>query len=296
MSFKVLVKKQYPRRLWALAGFPGSGKSTFAARMMIPQLVIDADHRYDEVVHLAGGDVYQLENRHDNVLADRVVAQLNRDMPEDGQQIGTIVVDSLTEIITPLVMKAVNDNANGRNKNRAAAFVDKAVAMRLLQSGVSRWGTDVLWIYHLQAGMDSNGRDVVTTSIPKTELTRMVRSLNAKLRVVQDGDRRGIHVEWCRNGRDGFTLWDEAGLWQGMPERLEEAMYVDGRQDAPRFSGPDAALDWAMEQGAFPDREIAQLAYNQVKTEQNPANAAEMWAFWVATVRERTAVSEEVAY
>jgi len=31
--FKKMVKSTYPPRLWALVGYPGSGKSTFATQM-----------------------------------------------------------------------------------------------------------------------------------------------------------------------------------------------------------------------------------------------------------------------
>jgi adenylylsulfate kinase-like enzyme len=47
-----MVKPQYPPRLWTLAGFPGSGKSTFAAQMRPPLLAIDADRRFSEVLNL----------------------------------------------------------------------------------------------------------------------------------------------------------------------------------------------------------------------------------------------------
>ena len=53
MPFKRLDITQVPRRLWALVGFPGSGKSTFAMQMRGPVLAIDADQRVDEVARLA---------------------------------------------------------------------------------------------------------------------------------------------------------------------------------------------------------------------------------------------------
>ena len=75
MAFKKLETTAYPRRLWGLYGFPGSGKSTFAARLRGPLLVIDADHRFDEVARLAG-DVYALSDRPaDNVDSERIAAQ-----------------------------------------------------------------------------------------------------------------------------------------------------------------------------------------------------------------------------
>ena len=57
MAFKKMVKPQYPPRHWSLVGYPGSGKSTFAAQMRGPKVVIDADHRFTEVLELAQEDV-----------------------------------------------------------------------------------------------------------------------------------------------------------------------------------------------------------------------------------------------
>ena len=42
MGFTKMGKPQYPPRLWTLAGFPGSGKSTFSTQMRSPLLAIDA--------------------------------------------------------------------------------------------------------------------------------------------------------------------------------------------------------------------------------------------------------------
>lgn len=52
--FQRLTTPAYPRRQWSIVGHPGSGKSTFAARMRAPLLAIDADHRFDEVAHALG--------------------------------------------------------------------------------------------------------------------------------------------------------------------------------------------------------------------------------------------------
>ena len=81
-----------PRRRWSLVGFPGSGKSTFAARMRGPLLAIDADHRFDEVLPLAS-EVYQLSaSPSDNVQTERIVDCLHANMA--GSPVRTIVVDS----------------------------------------------------------------------------------------------------------------------------------------------------------------------------------------------------------
>ncbi|MDT8307270.1 MAG: AAA family ATPase [Anaerolineae bacterium] len=290
MALRTKKQPKYPRRLWSLVGFPGEGKSTFAARMAAPILVVDSDHRFDEVMHLVGGDVLEFEDRRINGLVPRIVDELARSMPEE--RVATIVVDSLTQIISPLVQRAVQANLDGENRNKMASFVAKATGMKLLQDGVSRWGTDVLWIYHLQQGRDAHAQNQTTTTIPATELARLQRNLNARLRVMRQGSKLGVHVEWCRTGRQGMTIWDDSGTWEMMPERLEEAMY-DGLQQEQqarresRFSGPDEAITWGVEQGAFPNLKQARAAYDNVKATHQPANAAEMWELWTMEVHSR---------
>jgi len=292
MGFKKMTRPKYPPRLWSLAGYPGSGKSSFAARMKTPMVVIDADHRFTEVLDLAGEDVYQLsENKVDNVdpvAIDRILA---KNMPGSSTQ--TIVVDSLTAIITPLVVKAMVDHDAGRTKNLASSFRTKALAMRQLQDSVTRWGCDALWIYHLQDSRDGRAKAITRASISQTELARLTRSINMQLQILEEGGRRGIQIKWARRGRAGITLWDESGSWEGMPERIEAEVY-DGLSrtqqdqieavDPHCFPNPETAISWAMEKGVFPSPEEANTAYNQLREQTAPSNARQMAAVWVETV------------
>ena len=304
MTFKKMCKPEYPPRLWALVGYPGSGKSTFATQMKSPMLIVDADHRFNEVLGLAGGDVYQLSDKPaDNVNADSIAQHLANGM--EGSDVQTIVVDSLTAIITPLIVKAMQDKATGRAKNLAAAFKDKAMAMRQLQDAVTRWGVDTLWIYHLQDGRDEKAQKVVRATISTTERARLVRSINMRLEVVQDGDRRGIKVVWARRGikvawpqrdRSNPILWDDTGTWAGMPERIEREVYADlseTDQDAIEeaaptvFAGPALAIAWGLEQGCFEALPHARNAYDKLKKEHNPGSARAMRDLWVEDVQRR---------
>ena len=295
MAFKKIDTTARPPRHWALVGHPGGGKSTLAAQMAGPILVIDADHRFQEVAGLAGGDVYEVSgNPADHVDAGRIAQLLTANMP--GAGVRTVVIDSLTSIIAPLVTQAVMENDAGLNKNRVAAFKAKALALRCLQDAVTRWGVDTLWIYHLRAGMDGNARQVESTSISTVELARLRRSLNLQLRIVQEGEKRGVKVEWARRGRQGLTLWDESGVWRGMPERIEVAVY-DGlskaEQDAiekrtPKsFASVEDAIAWGYESGAFRDALHAKSAYEKLKTEKQPKTAQQMWDCWVDDVTAR---------
>jgi len=300
MTFPKINPQQYPPRLWAMTGRPGSGKSTFATQMRSPLLVVDADHRFGEVVGLAAGDVYRLSDAaSDNVNADAIAQLLNANMP--GMAVGTIVVDSLTAILRPLIVGAIMDKDAGRSKNLMAGWKDKALAMSLLQDTVTKWGCDVLWIYHIGEARDAQAREVVRPSISKTELARLVRSLNLQLEIVVEDGRRGVKVTWARRGRPGVTLWDETGGWMGMPEKIEQAVYgglspedQDGIERATPavFASPETAMAWGVEQGAFEALQHARNAYEKLKREKSPNTAQEMAALWVADVQERLARSQ----
>jgi hypothetical protein len=243
----------------------------------------------------AGREVYELSSvPSDSTDPDRVAAILTREMP--GSEIGTIVVDSLTAIIAPLVTQAMVDKDAGREQNLAQGWRKKALAMRQLQDSVTRWGTDCLWVYHLQDARDAKAREVVRATVSETERARLTRSINLQVEIVQDGDRRGVTIPWARRGRSGMTLWDETGAWAGMPERIEEVVY-GGLSDADQerieretpdvFPSPDKAIAWGFEQGAFQAIQHARNAYEKLKRDEQPKDAQEMARLWVADVLAR---------
>jgi hypothetical protein len=295
MAFKRLDQGSRPTRQWSLAGYPNTGKSTFATQMAGPLLVIDADHRFTEVARHAAGDVMTLsEVAADHVDPERITQLLRANMPGSG--VATIVIDSLTAVISPLITAAVMGNDAGVNRNKVAAFKPKAMALRLLQDAITGWGCDVLWIYHERGTLDAQAHERVATSISVVELARLRRSLNAQLRLVADGQRRGVVVEWARSGRSGMTLWDDSGRWAGMPEKLEAAMYSGLDQaESERlatatptsFTSAADAIAWGFEQGCFNDAVHAQNAYTECKRLKAPASASEMWELWIAEVQGR---------
>ena len=300
MPFVKMQPDAYPRRLWGLVGFPGAGKSTFAARMRGPILAVDADHRFDAVLFLVNGDVYRLSDTpSDAIDPERIAECLRENMPRSG--VATFAVDSLTAILAPPVTAAVLDNDAGRNKNRMAAFKGKALAMRLLQDAVTGWGCDVLWLWHLQTGRDANANEQTTATVSRTELARLTRSINLQLRITDGKDgRRGVVVEWARRGRSGLTLWDDSGSWEGMPEAIELAVYgglsradqdLIERTIPTSFAGPEQALAWSLDFGAFDNLPHARNAYDALKTAQAPASAGEMWALWLADCQARKAAA-----
>lgn len=298
MGFKKMTQQQYPPRLWTLVGYPGSGKSTFATQMRGPILAIDADNRFREVLPATASDVYCLsENASDNTNTNQIVALLNLNMAES--KVNTIVVDSLTAIIAPLVTQAIRNNDAGHNRNRVTAFKEKALAMRQLQDTLTKWGKDVLWIYHFQDGRDGQGNKISRTTISDTELARLARSINMQLQVVQDGNRRGIKVVWARHGNNQMVIWDESNQWIGMPERIEQAVYgslvetePDHRLDAvpKQFPNIETAIEWAISKAAFTDVRDARKIYDELKQKHQPRNAAEMARYWTKEVLDRHAL------
>lgn len=305
MAFqKVVAGESYPPRLWSLAGYPNSGKSSFALRMRGPIVVVDADHRIAETVRQTGtGNVYQLGgDPADMTDPRRIAAGLKRDMRDSG--IRTIVVDSLTAIIAPVVSEAMAVAESGESTNRIAPFKAKAMAMRTLQHAVSAYGTDTLWIFHYRDIRNAKAEVATANSVSTVELARLRASLNMELSTVRQGDHLGIRIDWARTGRSGLVLWDESGTWLNMPERIEEAAY-SGLSAMEReaiakaapavFPSPAAAIAWAHEQKAFNDAVHAQAAYEKLRREAAPDSAAEMAQLWVADVQRRLTERLQVA-
>jgi hypothetical protein len=314
MAFKRVDKDILPPRRWALKGRYGDGKSTFILAMQQPALIVDADGRRHE---LKGGELYELsEEPADNRLVERIQDLLDRNMPGSG--IKTIAIDSITSLIGSSIARAMLDNAADRNKNKNQAWVDKAEKMRLLQDSVTAHGTHVLWVWHLEDAQ-LNGQTHIRETLPETERERLFRSLNASLRIVREKDRRGILVEWSREGPSGMVIWDEQGHWKGVPERIEAALYGQGGGVRPTplkavaaepanagagadaeegagapqpdnvltFYSPTEAIAWAVEQGAFADSFAAEIAYEQLRGEMKPRNAKEMYIAWIGLVRKQ---------
>lgn len=289
MAFKKMEAPKYPPRQWAVYGDAGGGKSHLAAQMKAPALVLDADARFTEQIKNAVGEIYQLSDKHeDNTDPNQIVTLLKANLPGSG--VRTIVVDSLTAIMRPIINQGLVDAETAKNK--IGVWRDKALAMSRMQDAVSSSGCDSLWIWHTHTTRDANAKVVQKASIPDTELQRLRRSLNAILRIDVDADgRRSILVEWARNGKGGMRLYDDVGGWRGMPERIEAAIYSEGVKESEgtptTFANPQMAIAWGFEQGCFRDARHAAHAYEKCKTEHQPKTASAMWECWIADVQRR---------
>jgi hypothetical protein len=287
--FKKMQAPQYPPRQWAIYGAAGSGKSHFGSQMKGPALVLDADARFAEQLRNAVGEIYQLSDKHeDNTNPDQIVKLLKENLPGSG--VRTIIIDSLTAIMRPIINQALVNAETATNK--ISVFRAKALAMSRMQDAVSSSGCDSLWVWHTHTSLNAQAKETHRASIPGTEIERLRRSLNAVLRIDVDTEgRRSVLVEWARNGKSGIRLYDEAGGWQGMPERIEAAIYAEGIKESEgtptSFANPTMAIAWGFEQGCFRDAIHAQNAYEKCKAERKPATAAEMWRCWIEDVERR---------
>lgn len=290
MAFKKLSTK-LPSRLWMLSGRSGDGKSLFSMQMRGPLLPIDADHKLHGVAQHAAGELYEFSTDHADALSvDAICRILEQNMPDSG--VGTILLDSITPILEPIIIDAMEQAK--QSKSKMAPFQAKATAVKRLTHALHKWGCDVLWIYHLETTHTQNGDKAERTSIPATELARIAKSVNMRLSIVRDGERRGVRVDYAQHGRYGMTLWDDSGYWTGMPERIEQAVYAEGVKAQPSipsgFSGPEDAIAWAWSFAGAPtfrDALHVRNTYDKLKADHKPQSAQEMWDLFIGEVMRR---------
>lgn len=215
-------------------------------------------------------------------------------MPRSGCR--TLVVDSLTSLIGPIVNRTLLEIEQGEHKNKIGAWKDKATAYKVILDAAISSGLDFALIYHVGEARDAKANLVERATVSQTELIRMRRALNMILRVGAQQGQHTVTVEWARRGRSGATLRDESGYWRGLPERIEEAVYgglsgaeLEAIEHPTAFSSKEAAIAWGYEQDCFKDAQHAQNAYEEVKRIHQPKSAAEMWRLWIEEVTQRSA-------
>jgi len=286
------------KRQWLVVARRDAGKSTFFTRMETPILWIDADGKFRETLHLIKNGKIPGVVASDIIVvtADEIVADSKKSTPEkirdlldtwmpsqDGRSVKTIVVDTITPILAPLVAKAQADNDAGRNKNQSSAFKEKALQMKILFTAVNKWDTDVIWGAHIDDSQ-FNGKDVARMSITPAELGRLEKYLNARLRLEEKNGTYSAFVEMCglrpELPKDAVAYSDPSGkLWYGMPEALEAAMYDIPKDEQVRIDNnapellPDgeAAVLWLVDQvdsngeRVFNHKKHAENTYKKVR-------------------------------
>lgn len=232
MAFKPFVKQKYPPRQWGLVGFAGTGKSTFLAQLRQPLLVIDADGRFNEVADLCKGPLVLSDSPNDSRDGLAIAKALHS---EDLTGVGTVVLDSITPILRLTIAMAMEGNSRGENKNKAAAFQEKANQLRLIQDSMVRPGVDSVIVWHYEKGRDENGKEQKNQTVSRTEGERLMRSLNVVIELAKDESthQRYAKVVWSRVGKKGIVIPDTEGFWKGVPARIEAALYDEPANVVP---------------------------------------------------------------
>lgn len=230
---RAFTETRIPRH-WVVRGAPNTGKSTFLTALRGPVVVIDADHRARELAGRGPADIWPFSTKpHENTDPYLIAQILMRDAEEYAREVRTIAVDSVSGILTPIIARAMAGNKRGENKNKVAAFVEKAQVLRLIQDPLAATGCDIVYIWHEETAFDNNAKRVTHQTVPDTERKRLQRSLNALLVADIDAEgRRRLRIGWSRSGHgQGQAFVDTVGGWVGIPEQIDAALAGAARQE-----------------------------------------------------------------
>ena len=229
-------------RHWLLIARRGEGKSTFAASLSPEYLVCDFDGRWVEQKKTGS----HIISRSDALEA---VNEMEKMRAQLAGYVKTVVFDSGTAVLDFIqargrlqeeAAKNSGGKYNGDNVNKL-----KADTMRVLRLAALKWHVDVLWIFHIEDGM-KGGKDKERVTISNVEMERMKANLNAVLTIVKDAKgKRGIRIEWSRYNNNiaaGQIIWDDQGMWKGVPEKLD--VFLQGFLGNEGYNGNSYSDEW----------------------------------------------------
>lgn len=209
------------KRRWGIYGRATAGKSTFLSAMRQPLLVADPDGRFEDTALLCKDALSISENPQDH----RDPLAIYRILRErECRGIGTVCLDSLTAILEPLKAAIMEENRRGEHKNKSAPWADKATALRLVTDALSACGTDTAILWHEEENRDQDGRLSSHQTLSKMDRARILRCLNAVIRLDYRSTGRVACLVWSRNGPRGIEFEDTEGYWRGVPERIDAAI------------------------------------------------------------------------
>jgi hypothetical protein len=234
-------------RQWLVIAPRGAGKSTLAAQMSPEHLVLDLDGRWVEQHKTAAGKSHIIKESEPL----KIVKELETMKPQLAPYINTIIVDSGTAVMDFMQSKGrlmeVAAKQEGKKFNLNDLHKMKADTMRLLRFAVLQWHCDYMWIFHTEESMES-GKKQIRTTISSTELERMKANLNAVMTIVQDPKgKRGVRIEWSRfnnNIAANQVIWDEQGLFRGIPEKLD--IFLQNFSGSEGFNGNSYSGEWLL--------------------------------------------------
>lgn len=221
-AFPEFSTRSAPPRRWGIYGYANAGKSTFLSAMHQPLLVIDPDGRFSEVAGRcrAPRSLSTNPREHRDPLAIHRILSSN-----DCSEFATVALDSITAILEPLKAVIMEENTRGLHKNKSAPWSRKAAVLRMIVDSMVGCGRDMALIWHSEDSSDAYGKRQTRQTLQKVEARRILRCLNAVIRLEHVGGRRLARVTWSRNGVQGVAIEDTDGYWRGVPERIERALY-----------------------------------------------------------------------
>lgn len=279
MAIQKLVPQRIPRR-WCIYGPSGSGKSSLIPALLQPVLVIDADQRIAEIVSRLADtpEIYSFsDDPEDHTNIERICDLIKQEVTQCDAK--SIVVDSLTTLINPIIQRALLQSKDPETRNRSLPYVRKSALMKLLQDCLTSTGRDIFYLWHKERG-NFNGQDQWNHTVSEYERDRLKRSSNAMLETVHEGGRFGLRVDWSRAGLEGSVFWDSEGFWEGIPEQIDKAL----ADASPRFPNRKKAIEWGVKKGRFATFEESEARYLEIREKAAPKTASEMFQLWETEV------------
>ena len=214
-------------RKWGIVGPKMVGKSTFLTAMARKILIVDTEGRGSEINGIHDCEVFLLgvDDHQDPFAVSQALRQDAAEIRTLG--IDLIAIDSLTPVYRRFSAEAMVKNDRKLQKNRSAAFVDKAGAIRLFQDSAVSLGTDVAFIWHYEKVRDDQARLVRKQTISEMEREKLIRSLNAVIELRHESGTRVASVLWSRaHGKlaTPIEFVDREGFWKGIPEAIDRAL------------------------------------------------------------------------
>lgn len=291
-------KPALPKFLITLYGASLSGKTSLLATLPGSIFLLDAGGRFMEKASKRDDIFVAYHTAKENCRIQDVTKAIAEIMPTEDASIENIVYDDFTMAFQTLVAEqdAMPQSGTGSRETKG----HKARVMKAFRRELFGYGKNVVIVYHTHKAGDGRSDDIVEKkTLSDIEIGRTNMFINMRLRVDVDAQtgRRGVHVEFNRNGHSGFTLWDDSGCWKGFWERLQDECYKGLTWDdmnriaasiPTSFHDESEAWAWGMEQGCFKDMNHVSNAFAKMLRE-NEIDPDDVWGAWIADVQARKA-------
>lgn len=238
---KKLKLSKYPELKAVIFGEANTGKSVLAMAFSkeigrgIPYLW-PTDGRGREYLAILGEENVLFPDVQSYFGVTEVFDAIKEDV-KDGEMsdVNLFIMDNVTHLYQGIVRPGQKRSLEGDSKG-AITNIDKANTMAVVCQAAMHSGVQFILIWHEYEAGDKRGRNKkLRQSISTTEADRVDWGINLKMRTVKQGRRFGIQITYCRErpGMKPVTLWDEAGMWQGMLQRIRSVLFDNVPADEP---------------------------------------------------------------